>query len=187
MGATESGKSYLATSIANRWDRVLVFDPKHQDDLPNAAICYGIEAALKALPGRVVYRPLVHELRDVAKHFDRAVEKIWHRQGRCGILSHETYMLGDSDRGFEPYYSAAHTQGRALFIPVLDCTQRPTAMPRVCISEATHFFCFFLADADDRKTAARYMGDQVRQEMPFSHDFWYCGRDKTTVRVPAIA
>lgn len=187
FGATGSGKSYLANAIASRWDRVLVFDPKHEDDLPNAAICYGVDAAYRALPGRVVYRPTPIELRDLAARWDRLVEKIFKLGGRHGIKSHETYMLGSANGGFEPFYAAAHTQGRALYIPIVDCTQRPLAMPRVCISEATHYFCFFLSDADDRKTASRYMGEPVRDQTPLSHDFWYCGPDKITRRVPAIA
>lgn len=164
-----------------------MFDPKHEDDLPNAAICYGVDAAYRALPGRVVYRPTPIELRDLAARWDRLVEKIFKLGGRHGIKSHETYMLGSANGGFEPFYAAAHTQGRALYIPIVDCTQRPLAMPRVCISEATHYFCFFLSDADDRKTASRYMGEPVRDQTPLSHDFWYCGPDKITRRVPAIA
>jgi hypothetical protein len=185
-GATESGKSYLASAIANRWDRVLVFDPKGTDDLPNAAICYGVDAARKAIPGRVIYRPTADELADVAAAFDERVEKIWNRGGHHAILSHESAMLGNANRGFAPYYTLAHLQGRSMFVPVIDCSQRPVGIPRETISEATHVVCFYLADERDRLTMATSMGDVVKAPMQFSHDYWYTGRDKITRRLAAI-
>jgi hypothetical protein len=188
VGATGSGKSHLASALANRWDRVLIFDPKSDDEsmIPNAAVCTNVNDALKAIPGRVVWRPNAGELARVDELWDLLVAKIWRLGGRHAIVSHESRMLGTADRGYLPYFEIAHLQGRSMFVPIVDCSQRPVELPRDTISEATHTVCFYLSDERDRKTMATTMGEAVKAAMPFDHDYWYCGRDKVTVRCAAI-
>src|SRR6266545_3383507 len=115
-GINGSGKSRLAMRLANPLDRLLVYEPRGDDpevvNLPNAARCWGVDAALKALPGRVIYHPTGAEMQDPGKHFDRLVQKIWNLGGRHGIVVMETCDLGDASRGFRPFLSLACRQGR---------------------------------------------------------------------------
>ena len=179
-GINGSGKSRLANQIANALDRVLVYDPKGDDPeiaLPNATRAWGVDAALRALPGRVIYHPTVHELPNVAAHFDRLVAKIWAAGGHHGIVVHETCDLGDASRGFAPYLSIACRQGRSRAVTRVFVSQRPVAdLPRLAISEAKHYVAFFLQDERDRRTLAAYMGPEVVARTEFTHDYWYCGR-----------
>lgn len=179
-GINGSGKSRLANQIANALTRVLVYEPKGDDPevrLPNAAVCWGAEAALKALPGRVIYHPTAAEISSIGKHFDRLVQKILATGGRHGIVIHETCDLGNASRGFETFLSMAVRQGRSRGITRVFVTQRPVAdVPRLAVSEAKHFVAFYLQDERDRRTLASYMGPEVVPRVPFDHDYWYCGK-----------
>lgn len=189
MGQTGSGKSYLATAIANRWRRVLVFDPKGSVAMPNAVRALTFDDALRALPGRVIWVPTAEELPRARELWDELIAtKIWNvsPRGYHGLVVHETFYLGNANKGWGPYYEVAHTQGRELFVPIIDCCQRPVGFPRETKSEATHVACFFLRDEDDRRSMAEVMGPAVIEPTPFSHDYWYCGLNTETVRMAAI-
>lgn len=186
--------------LANPLERVLVYEPKGDDpevvNLPNAKRCWGVDAALKALPGRVIYHPTPVELQDPGKHFDRLVQKIWTAGGRHGIAVMETCDLGDAKTGFEPFLSIACRQGRydpatntGKGITRIFCSQRPVSdIPRLAISETKHFVAFYLQDEDDRRRLSKYMGPEVIERTAFGHDYWYCGKasDMRAVRCAAL-
>lgn len=190
-GINGSGKSRLASRITNALDRFIAYDSKGDDpeaELPNATRAYGVDAALRAIPGRVIYTPTAEEMRDPARHWDRLVEKVWRLGGRCGLLVHELNDLGDADRGFAPYMSVACRQGRSRAITRILVAQRPIDVPRLAVSEAKHYVCFYLQDERDRKSLAAYMGPEVIARQEFSFDYWYCGRGTgmRSVRCSAI-
>lgn len=178
-GQNGSGKSVLASAVANAWPRVLVYDPKDdpEAELPNMAICYGVRAALRALPGRVLYRPTAAEMRSVGVYFDELVEVVYQR-GAHGIVIHELGDLGATDRELGPYLSAATRQGRSRRIPIVGVTQRPVWVARLFKTEAVHFAAFHLVDVDDRRDMARLMGPGVLDH-PVARDFsfWYRAPD----------
>jgi len=178
--------------LANALDRVLVYDPKGDDPevlLPNATRVWGVDAARKALPGRVIYHPTARELADPALHFDRLVEKIWSGGGHHGIVVNETCDVGDAMHGFRTWLSVACRQGRGRAVTRIFCSQRPVSdVPRLAISETKHYVAFFLQDEDDRRRLAKYMGPEVVERQEFNHDYWYCGRGSAmrAVRCSAI-
>jgi hypothetical protein len=188
-GMNGSGKSVLATAIANRWDRFLIYDPKVDDEAvpPNSVVAYGVANALRALPGRVVYRPNPQESGSlVAKAFDELVERVW-RLGSHGIVVHEAADLAASDRELEPWLSAAWRAGRSRGIPGIALTQRPVNVPRLFLSEARHLALFTLVDRADREVMGRLMGPIVVPEpLPLDHSFWYRAPDLTVRRIAPL-
>jgi hypothetical protein len=188
-GRRGTGKSVLATSIARRWDRVLVYDPNMDPEalLPGAALCYGVEAALRALPGKVVWRPTAAENSEIPQLFDRLVRKILASGGAHAVVVHELADLAVSDRGLEPFTSSLLRTGRNRRTPVIGVTQRPVNVPRLFISEAAHAAMFRLEDRDDRRRMAEILGPEVVPEpLPADHSFWYRGPDLRLVRVAPL-
>lgn len=191
LGMTQSGKSTLATALATGWERVLVYDPKHDAGAvpPGAAVCYGVDAALRALPGRVVYRPLPWEQgRGVRRLFDRLVGRVINTGGAHGIVIHE---LGDlaPESGAEPYLSAAYRQGASQRIPIIACSQRPRRIDVSAKSESDHFALFQLQYDDDVEHVSRLFGipqPALSVELP-PYWFHHRGPDRVVRRMPPIA
>lgn len=156
LGKTQSGKSTLATELARRWERVLIYDPKHDPGAvpPGATVRYGVDAALDALPGRVVYRPLPHEQRKVRYHFDRLVHRVILSGGAHGIVIHELRHVSPSS-GSETFLAAAYASGASQRIPMILCAQRPVWIDVSAVSEAEHFALFELQYWSDFEFAAR--------------------------------
>lgn len=187
-GQNGAGKSILASEIANRWDRVLIYDPKLDPAsvIPNAAVCYGLKAALAALPGRVVYRPRATEIHRISEVFDELVRRVMQLTAHA-IVVHELGDLAQSDRDLAPYTSACLRQRRSLRIPMILVTQRPVNIPRLALSESQHAVAFHLVDRQDRARMAEIMGPAVvDQPVPNDHSFWYRGPDLALVRVAPI-
>lgn len=178
-GQNGSGKSVLASAIANRWDRVLVYDPKVDPvaELPNSTIAYGERAALAALPGRVIYRPTPSESSNPGIVMGRLCRAVYLAGGH-GIVIHELADFGASDRELDPWIATAIRAGRSRRVPMIMVTQRPVNVPRLAKSESAHLAAFHLIDPDDRATMAGFMGQKVRLE-PVGRDFtfWYRGPD----------
>lgn len=178
-GQNGSGKSVFASAIANRWDRVLVYDPKVDPVavLPNSTIAYGVRAALAAIPGRVIYRPTPAESSNPGFAFGKLCRKVY-RIGGHGIVIHELADFGSTDRELDPDVSICFRAGRSRYVPMIAVTQRPVNVPRLAKSEASHLACFHLIDPDDRAVMAGYMGQKVRLEpVGRDHSFWYRGPD----------
>jgi hypothetical protein len=168
-GVNGSGKSVLATAIANRWPRVLVYDPKVDDEavLPNSAIAYGVDAALRALPGRVIYRPTPAESQKIGQNFDRLAARL-RALGGHGVVIHEVADLAASDRELEPNTAWVQRAGRSRGIPVIAVTQRPVNVPRLFMSEARHLMMFTLLDRDDRAVLGRLMDPRIVVDEPLA-------------------
>ena len=59
------------------------------------------------------------------------------------------------------YLRAIYTQGRGRRCGILTATQRPSGIPLYFSTEAGRFWKFFLANEDDQKRMAQYMGPEV--------------------------
>jgi len=178
-GQNGCGKSVLASRLANAMDRVLVYDPKWDPaaEIPNAAVVTTARDAIRALPGRVIYRPDPLEAANVVDRFDEICRKLIRDGGRHGIVVHELTNLGTA-YAIGPWHRAAITQGRSLQITVVEVTQRPRNVPVVVLSEAQHLACFTLLNPDDRDVMAGYMGAAIRPEpLPLDFRWWYRGPD----------
>ncbi len=178
-GQNGSGKSVLATAVANAMDRVLVYDPKWDPsaEIRNATVCTTAREVLKALPGRILYRPDPVESGQIVDRFDEICRKIVQLGGHHGIVVHELGNLGTESQ-IGTYHKFVITNGRSLEIQVVEVTQRPRRIPVIALSEAQHLACFTLLNPDDRDLLAGYMGQAIRpQPLPLNFTWWYRGPD----------
>ena len=178
-GQNGCGKSVLGSAIGRSMDRVLVYDPKWDPaaEIPNATVVTTAREAIKALPGRVIYRPDPVEAGDIEAKFDEICRKIIQTGGRHGIVVHEATNLGTAF-SMGTWHRAAITQGRSLQISVVEIFQRPRNVPIVLLSEAQHLVCFTLLNPDDRDVMAGYMGQAIRPApLPLDFRWWYRGPD----------
>jgi energy-coupling factor transporter ATP-binding protein EcfA2 len=178
-GQNGSGKSVFASAMARSMDRVLVYDPKWDPEakLPNCTVVTTARDAIRALPGRVLYRPDPVEGGQIVDRFDEICRKIIQMGGHHGIVVHELTNLGTAFN-IGPWHRACITQGRSLQISMVEVTQRPRNIPIVVLSEAQHLVCFTLLNPDDRDVMAGYMGQAIRPApLPLDFRWWYRGPD----------
>ncbi len=187
-GQNGSGKSVLATAIARGFDRVLVYDPKEDAnaEIPGAAIVSTARDAVRALPGRVIYRPTAPELARIVDRWEDIVRKLADdaRAGRgsTAVVVHEladlctAYAIG-------PAWRWVIAAGRRYGITVVMVTQRPQGIPVLCRSEAQHVACFTLLSGADRALMEELMSGQgqagpiARAPLPLDFRWWYRGPD----------
>lgn len=145
---------------------MLVYDSKDDDEamIPNAAVARSADEAIRAIPGRVVYRPNRDELRSmqtIAAAFDRILDKILRTGGRHGVLIHEIGDLAD-ERVIGNVLSEIYRKGRSLYVPVIACTQRPVGIPRLAVETCDHAFVFWLMDDRAREACVPFAGPSAR-------------------------
>jgi hypothetical protein len=188
-GMTKSGKSTFGSEIASRWDHVLAYDPNVDAvaELPNSTICYGVKAALAALPGRVIYRPTARESANPGIYFGALCERLFQLGGH-GVVVHELADFGATDREVDGRIVRLWRAGRHRFVPCIGITQRPVNVARVFKSEAAIFAAFHLVDPDDRATMAGYMGPEVKLDpVGNDHSFWYRDASLELRRMPPLS
>ena len=179
VGPNGCGKSTLANVIAGGWRRVLVYDPKGEPEavLPNSAEVRGVDAARRALPGRVIYRPSVDDMADLPGAFDQLVRRVHDTGGHCGIVLHETFDVAPSS-GARQWLSMAIRQWRhPLRVPMVFVTQRAAWVDRLVLSETAHVFLFSQRDKRDLSTVSSVMGVSAA-ELPtpeLEHAFYHRG------------
>lgn len=176
-GQSGSGKGYLMTAIVSRWEQVAVIDSKGDPKavIPNAKVTGDWREAVKALPGRVVYQPPRHEMRDHRKKVDAIIDRVL-TLGYMGAAVHELNDAADeSSEGEAPAVFELFRKGRFYAVPSAVCTQRPKRIPLVCRTEASIAVTFVLIDPDDRDTMAAIIGPEVRTAplaLPFDRSFY---------------
>jgi hypothetical protein len=138
-------------------------------------------------PGLYRMRPLPNEEEEINEYLFR----VWGK-GSTGLFIDEGYMVPDprTHNGLK----AVLTQGRALHIPVITLSQRPSGINRHCFSEADMFCSYHLNDKQDRERVAELVpedevwGDLKKQSLsrlPDFHSRWYdVGFNWSTVLAP---
>ena len=187
VGHTGSGKTWLATSLIERAIParlpVVVVDPKWMFE-PSDAKAWDVLGDLPASwerrirrhkrPSllRVIIRP--EYLADQTKN--DVLNSIYQRifaAGNCLVYLDEIQALVYNVRA-NPALSRLVQMGRQKKISVWGSTLRPSAIPRMFLSESDHIFAFRLRDAADRDRLSMLLGDRAKEPPgPGSHDFWY--------------
>ena len=186
-GQTRSGKSVLATHLAERFDRVVVFDPKWGDPaavLANATVVHSARDAVAHIrrregPGRVIYQPDAADNAHIADAWDTICAAVWNssRPPGIAIVVHELPFLANA-YSIGPHFKQLITAGGLFGITVILVSQRPVGIPVFARSESIHWFCFRLKSPDDRNTMADVMGAPVRDRpLEHPHGFWYLSPD----------
>jgi hypothetical protein len=170
FGKTGSGKSTLVRQLLRRYSRAVLVDPKGRASVDDWPIVYGSSAFLRAWPAtpRIVVRTGPGE--DRRKWIDAIMWHVW-ATGETAVALDETIGVVDANRGSSGV-DAVWSQGRELGITAYVCTQRPSKVPPVIVSEAEHVFVFRLNRRDDRDLVADTIGPYNAAPAPFAFTYW---------------
>lgn len=176
-GRTGSGKTYLARKYLAGFPYVVALDSKgtlHWPEIPekNLALVTELEA-LPRLPAEkthIIYRPRWEEMD--FDHYDAFFQWCYLR-GNTQVWIDELMAVCPSPMKIPPYLKAIYTRGRELNVSAWGLTQRPTGIPVLTMSEASHFFIFDLNMPQDREKLVEVTGHQEFYEQPGKYTFWY--------------
>ena len=73
-----------------------------------------------------------------------------------------------------------YTQGRSKNVGIWSCSQRPSGIPAIALSNSDYYFIFNMNNINDRKRVYDMTGLKEILELPKGHNFWYykTGNDK---------
>lgn len=182
VGRTGSGKSTLARALFYTSRNLVVIDPKHDEIVPRALVCYTPAEVRQAFPQRstrIVFRPDPEDVR--ADDVDQVIRRVL-QYGRTCLLLHETVDYATPTR-IVPALRRASKVGRSLGIQLVSLAQRPIGLHNDIVAEAGHIFAFDLSLDGDRDKIAGVGGAGFLERPPADHGFGYWGERTTAGRV----
>jgi len=179
IGKTGSGKTFLAKAYAQGFKNVLVLDTKGTFSWGNAPIIRTLDKLQKVGEGRFIYRPIDSEMND---DFYDAFFEFAYKRRHTVVLVDELAQVMSNAGNILPNWQNIMQRGRELNVGIINCTQRPRSVPKMCMTEAEHTFCFRLKLEDDRKHVAEFMGREIVDKHLKDKEFFYMheSHDKAT-------
>ena len=198
-GRTGTGKTWLAKNFLKGYKNVVVLDTKGlfswteipgtkwhgrsgnkviNHILDDGAKILTLTNKLEKLPHiktpKIIYRPGFEEM--TLEHFNEFYRWCYFR-GNTIVYTDELFSICKNPLTYPEYLKGIMTRGRELNVAHWGATQRPSGIPVVTISEATHFFIFDLNNPDDRIKVATITGCPEFKikpsEVKDKHSFWY--------------
>lgn len=199
VGKTGSGKTHIALELLDMRTYSLILATKRRDPLlQEAGAGYKVVEDMNEIPrtenGTPVYRHvIVWPGRAITNEDDRlnmqrnAIKNTLattERQGNWTVLSDETMWLYDRLR-LKAELDSVWYQGRSSGISFIANAQRPTRVPRLMISSASHLFLSYVSDKRDleplREIAGVVPAELIERTLPTldweRHEFLYVGAD----------
>lgn len=180
IGPNGAGKTHLALEICELRGHTLVLATKRRDPLVAdlSGRGYVLVGSLDDIPiaadsGRPVHRRVLlwvnPETRDKdlrrrvqARRLAEALDTA-ERQGSWCVLIDETIWLADA-LSLKTNLDELWYQARSSKVSVVACAQRPTTVPRMMVSQATHVFIWAVSDRRELETL-RDLGGNVPREV----------------------
>lgn len=201
VGMTGSGKTYLAKEMLAGTSRLVVFNSK---DNPALTKDMHLERAtgknwgkfLRGFPMRIDVRD-APESADRAGYFNEMCRRVRKTASAKVYIDEVLDILGTSFNA-EYHVRSLFSKGREAIqntkgetvsgnIGVVACTQRPSRIPKLMMTEADNIFVFRLQDPDDRDNIAGYLGMKTLPQVADEHGFYYFNKSMTEpVYVPEL-
>jgi hypothetical protein len=174
-GRTGTGKTFLARKYFAHEKYVVVHDTKGSFKWPEVpkndiSLVRKLADLGRVDTPKIIYRPRWEEHNDL--YFGAFYEWIFKRRN-CRVIVDELMQVCPSPFKWPDYLKAIYTQGRELGVTACGCTQRPTGIPQICISEATHLFIYDLNLPQDRTKLVEVTGIPELWKRPGKRNFWY--------------
>lgn len=184
-GATGSGKTVLAKSYLSRYDQVIVLDCKGTFKfepfltLDKDYVRYETikDFNKKQKFDKIVYRPNIYE--NNVDFYDKFFEYCYNRRNTIVLIDEAMSVCTSYKIPF--YYKACLTRGRELGVSCWNCTQRPSGVNQLIMTESMHWFIFRLNAATDRKKLVECSGNDLLNSNIKGHDFIYYNADKNNL------
>lgn len=178
IGLSGCGKTNLARELINVIPDAVIIDSKRE--WPHEGynvITRAVELPWQLKLGRfpILYKPGPHEFSNL-KVYDRIFEQLFKR-GNVTCYIDEIAAFATANQS--PHYlKALYAQGRSRGIRMIGGTQRPSGIPKSCITECNGFYCFSLNDKQDQRTVQAYVKGYSSDDLD-QYEFFYYRRDFT--------
>lgn len=184
-GGTGSGKTILCeVYLANVPSMVIKLDSKlecFEKLKKNKPVWYGLNnedvqiiERLEELPSvtkkRIIYAPITEEMNH---DFYNALGEWVYEKGDCILWIDEMMSVAESALKYPFTIKKLLTRGRFKNSVCWICTQRPTDIPLICISNANHIFCFNTGLEADRVRMVKNTGCKDFYQILDKHIFLY--------------
>jgi energy-coupling factor transporter ATP-binding protein EcfA2 len=199
IGKNGSGKTHIALALAEIRTHVMIIATKRRDPLlQNAARGYSVVGSVREVPrtenGHPVYRRVIVwpgqgiQDEDARRKLQAGEVKLAlntaERQGKWTVLLDETMWAYDM-LGLRRDLDSVWYQGRSSGLSLVANAQRPTRVPRLMISSASHLFLSYVSDKRDleplREIAGVVPPEVIEATLPTldwdRHEFLYVGAD----------
>lgn len=197
IGKTRSGKTHLGLALADSRPYVIIAATKRHDPLlESAQHGYKVVESMREIPrtesGRPVYRKVIvwpgraifaesDRLRLQAASLRETLATA-ERQRNWTVFLDETMWAYDR-LGLKKELDSVWYQGGSAGVSLVACAQRPTRVPRLMISQASHLFLWYISDKRDleplRDIAGAVPPEIVEATLPTldwdRHEFLYVG------------
>lgn len=199
VGKTGSGKTHIALALAELRPYVMLIATKRRDSLlQQASRGYTIVPSVRDIPhtetGRPVFPHVIvwpgqgiedknARIKLQAGEVKLALDMA-ERQGHWTVLLDETMWAYDM-LGLKKDLDSVWYQGRSAGVSLIANAQRPTRVPRLMISSASHLFLSYVSDKRDleplREIAGVVPPAVIEATLPTldweRHEFLYIGAD----------
>lgn len=196
-GMTGTGKSVLAEVYLAGFNHVVKLDTKGEyyervrDDKPiwrglvqdrDYTVIFKLEDIDKVKTPKIVYVPDEEEM-DL-EHYNALMDWVYKRENTT-LWIDELMEVAPSPTKYPPKLKALYTRGRSKRATVWACTQRPSDIPAICISQSNHYFIFALQLPQDREKIAKGTGQADFLDSPKGYNFIYykAGNENTVLGV----
>jgi hypothetical protein len=162
-GRTGSGKSFLAQKYLTGYPAVIALDTKEDlnwvevppDDLIIIEHLEDLPAAAREKEFKIVYRPALDEMKF---EFYEEFFRFCYLHKNLIVWVDEVMSICPDAFKCPEYYKGILTRGRSRNTAVWSCSQRPSGIPQVIMSESKHFYVFDLNMPQDREKLAKVTG-----------------------------
>lgn len=184
-GQTGTGKSVVAEVYLAGYDHVVKLDTKGEyyerkkkkqpiwrglEEGKDFTVVFHLKDVEKAKTGKIIYVPSPEEMNE--EYYDSLMKWVYKRENTI-LWIDELMEVAPSPVRYPFHLKALYTRGRSKEAVVWACTQRPTDIPVICMTNSTHYFIFTMQNPDDRHKLVRATGMPQFMEQPYGHNFWY--------------
>lgn len=164
-GMTGSGKTYLAETYLASYPNVIALDTKGFIDWSIAGYVPVYERLVDLQnfgEGKAIYRPAPEEMNE--DFYNLFFKWVYERQNTICYIDE---LMSVATASTVPFYlKAILTRGRQRNTSCWALTQRPSGIPLITMSEATHYFIFDLKLEEDRERIRRITGSDLFEYKP---------------------
>ena len=184
VGATGTGKSYLAEQYLKGYEYVVKLDTKDETSERTRAglsawegliegkdfvIVRNFEELDEVETPKIIYVPPYEE--QTKDNFNRFFDWIFKRENT--ILWIDELMSIGTVNSYPFSLGRLYQQGRSKGIGIWGCSQRPSGIPSIAPANSSYYFVFNLYLKADRKRMVDSTGMDQLDELPKGHNFWF--------------
>lgn len=187
VGATETGKSFLAEQYLKGYEYVIKLDTKNEtaeryrdgksawdglEEGKHFTVVYRFEDLEEVETPKIIYVMPFEE--QTKEGFDIFFNWVFLRENT--ILWIDELMSVGTVNSVPPSLGRLYQQGRSKGIGIWSCSQRPSGIPNIAPANSAYYFVFNLYLKADRKRMVDATGMEQLDEIPDpdgNHYFWF--------------